>query len=155
VTNAAAPKTETKDDDPIWIVVGKTADLGVIDEAVAKACGCSPGIIRLAEGFQNARGVGFGLKHLEANAGRVAQLKDLGLKSATQSIASVAANWTLMVRAQEAGRICVAQIVGGREIKMVLERFQKGEKAYWSVVTLIPGRRSKPSDVLFEKSTAE
>src|SRR5579862_3537074 len=90
----------------VWVSVGGTIDLGMIDAIAAKVVRCRAAVIRLSEGFQRPNGSGYGLRHIEANSERLIQIKGLGFKTAADCVATAAANWTKIVRATEANRIC-------------------------------------------------
>jgi hypothetical protein len=91
------------------------------------------------------------LRHIEDNANRVAAIKNLGFKTVTEFVASIAANWTQIVRAKEPGRMVLIQSVGPYHLQAIVQLYVKGDRRYWSVVTALPGRAAQPGDVLYNK----
>ncbi|HXW25295.1 MAG TPA: hypothetical protein VEK73_11140 [Xanthobacteraceae bacterium] len=137
--------------EPTWIMIGDRLDLGVIDAVAATAVGCVAAPIRLPEGFES-QSKGHGLLHIQGNARRMAMIKGLGIATAAQFVAQIAANWTKIVRANEVDRLVLVQSVPGYDLRIVVKLYVQGGKRYWSTVTAIPGRKVKPEEVLYEKT---
>jgi hypothetical protein len=133
---------------PVWIRVGDTIDIGMIGEDAASIVRCLSAPIRLPEGFGGAKG--YGLLHIEDNKRRMNEIGGLGLgyKTATQFVVDIAQNWTKIALANEPNRLILVRSIPGYDLKLIVE--PHAQKC-WSVVTAIPSRRVKPSDILFER----
>lgn len=133
----------------VWIEVNGSIEIGSIDEDAAKAIGFSAGPIRLAEGIPGPKG--YGLAHVQENHGRVQDLKNIGLDSAQASIVEVAANWELVIRANEPNRIVLVRKHRARILSLVVQLFDGPNGHYWSVVTIFIGPRIKPAAIVYQK----
>jgi hypothetical protein len=135
--------------EPVFIEIGKSIDIGVVDEIAAAAAIIKAAPIRLCEGFGGPKG--YGQKHIEENEGRIEQLKNLGFRTGTDAVAAVAAGWTSITVANEGNRVVLVLPHRGRQLRLVVQLCLSSNGNYWSVVTIIPGRKAKPEDVLYEK----
>jgi hypothetical protein len=133
---------------PVWIKVGESIDLGMIDKDAASIVRCRSAPIRLSQGVGGANG--HGLLHIQDNNSRINAIRGLEYKTATQFVADIARNWTKIARAQadEPNRLVLVHSILGYDLKLIV---QLHAHICWSVVTAIPGRRMKTTDILFER----
>jgi hypothetical protein len=96
---------------PVWISVGNTIDIGMIDKAAASVVRCLPAPIRLPEGVGGAKG--HGLLHIQDNKRRMNEIGglELGYKNATQFVVDIARNWTKIALANEPNRLVLVRSV--------------------------------------------
>jgi hypothetical protein len=139
----------------IWLEINGSIDIGLIDAAASVAIGFPAGPIRLAEGLPGPKG--YGLAHVQENHGRVNDLKNLGLDGARASIIEVAANWELIVAANQPNRVVLVRKHRARCLSLAVQVFEGRNGYYWSAVTIFIGPRIKPGDVAYRKGkvTAE
>ncbi|MBR0847103.1 hypothetical protein JQ543_05025 [Bradyrhizobium diazoefficiens] len=135
--------------EPVFIEIGKTIDIGKVDDAAATGAKIKAAPIRLCEGFGGPKG--YGLTHVEENEDRVAQLNSLGFETSKDAIAAVAARWQVVAVANEPNRVVLVLPHRARYLRLVVQLCLSVTGNYWSVVTIVPGRRVKPADVLYVK----
>jgi hypothetical protein len=131
---------------PVWIKVGDTIDLGMIDKDAALIVRCLSAPIRLPQGVGGARG--HGLLHIQDNKNRMNEIRGLDYKTAALFVADIAKNWTKIARANELNRLVLVHSIRGYDLRLIVQIYAK---RCWSVVTAIPGRSMKAADILFER----
>jgi hypothetical protein len=139
------------DTGPVWIAVGGTIELGLIDDAAAAAVHCISAPVRLPEGFGGPRG--HGLLHIQENERRMKEIRGIGYATATLFVAEIAGKWTKIAKANEPGRLVLVHSIAGYDLRLIVQRYTAGTKKCWSAVTAIPSRRVRPEEILFEKET--
>jgi hypothetical protein len=115
---------------PVWITVGGTIELGLIDDAAAAAVHCIPGPVRLPKGFGGPKG--HGLLHIQQNEGRMKQIQGIGYATATLFVAEIAGKWTKIAQANEPGRLVLVYSIAGYDLRLIVQRYTAGPKQCWS-----------------------
>ncbi|MHC2667323.1 hypothetical protein ACMA5K_20475 [Bradyrhizobium diazoefficiens] len=135
--------------DAIWIEINGSTEIGSIGADVAKAIGFPEGCIRLAEGLPGPKG--YGLAHVRDNHDRVSDLKNIGFAGAQAAIVEVAANWDVIVRANQPKRVVLVRRHRARCLSLVVQIYNTSTGYIWSVVTVFIGPRIKAADVIYER----
>lgn len=133
----------------VWIEINGSTEIGSIDADVAKAIGFPEGCIQLAEGLPGPKG--YGLAHVRDNHDRVRDLKNVGFEGARAAIVEVAANWDLIVKANQPNRVVLVRRHRARCLSLVVQIYNTDTGYIWSVVTIFIGPRVKAADVIYEK----
>lgn len=120
---------------------------GVIHVEVAALAGINAGPVKLLNGAEG-RGGGFGLAHIEANAGRKKQLASLGFQSIHNYVRHIIEGVTMMAL-QDDGRIILVREDGAEFHHLICQ--WDGELNIWSVTTAIPKRHARGLIPFWEK----
>jgi hypothetical protein len=126
---------------------GGRADLGVVTDEMASAAGCNPGPIRLLNGTEG-RVSGYGLEHLLAKPGRLAQIEQLGFREVVGYVQFVASNFAV-IASQEDGRLLFEAERDGVFHHLVCQ--WDNELGIWSVTTIVPKRASRGLNVVWKR----
>lgn len=132
----------------VWLKIGDSIDLGLIDAAAAAAIGLPSGPIRLAEGLPGPKG--YGLAHIAQDRARL--LKDIGFESVQAAFVDVATNWEFAIKANEDNKVILVKNCRARYVRIVVQVFDAPDGSrYWSATTIIVGRRVKPDEIVYKR----
>ena len=120
---------------------------GFIHADVALLGGVKSGPVRLLNGAEG-RGGGFGLAHIEANAGRMKQLASLGFKAVHSYVRHILADAT-MIALEPDGRIVIVREDGAEYHHLICQ--WDVDMGIWSVTTAIPKRHARGLNVFWKK----